>query len=128
MALVNKKTRKAIRKSVRKALKKHGPEIAAGLVTAMASTLATLATTLSPESNGRRSKLTELARAVSDRVTGDSSTTSKKSKDRQAPERIAARRRSERDDLRGRGDDADDMQGRGDEPHELSERPDDVRG
>jgi len=128
MALVSKKTRKAIRKSVRKALKKHGPEIAAGLVTAMASTLATLATTVSPERNGRRSKLTELAREVSDRVTGYSSTTSKKSKDREAPERIAARRRSERDDLRGRGDDADALQGRGDDRQEFSGRPDDVRG
>jgi hypothetical protein len=64
---------------------------------------------------------------VSDRVSS-SSNTSKRSKDRQPPERIAARRRSERDDLSGRGDDADDMQGRGDDRHEFSERPDDVRG
>jgi len=123
MALVNKKTRKAIRKGIKKALRKHGPEIAAGLVAAVASTLATLATTVSPESNGRRSNLTELAREVSDRVGGGSSNKEKKS-DRPAPERIAARRRSERDDLRGRGDDADDIQGHGGDRHDFSGRSD----
>lgn len=42
MALVNRKTRKAISKEVGKVLKKHGPQIATGIATGIMSSLLTL--------------------------------------------------------------------------------------
>jgi hypothetical protein len=41
MAMVNKKTRKAIKKSLNKVIKKHGPTIAEHLATAVAAGVAT---------------------------------------------------------------------------------------
>ena len=45
MKLLKRKTQKAIEKSVRKAMKKHGPALLAGLASAVASSVATLAKT-----------------------------------------------------------------------------------
>lgn len=44
MAVMNKKTRKAIRKTVKKLINKHGPTVVAHLGTALASGLAAYAT------------------------------------------------------------------------------------
>jgi thiamine phosphate synthase YjbQ (UPF0047 family) len=44
MALIKKKTRKAITKQVKKLVRKHGPEIATGLVTSIVSGIAAAAT------------------------------------------------------------------------------------
>ncbi len=71
MKLVNRKTKKAIQKSVRKVIKKHGPEVAAGLVGSVASTLATLASTEAPRSRGKQSNLAELSTKLSATVAGD---------------------------------------------------------
>lgn len=66
MTLMNRKTRKAIRRSVRKVIRKHGPEIIAGLAGAMASAVATLASTEAAGTGGKRSNLGKL----SDKVAG----------------------------------------------------------
>ena len=90
MKLVGRKTRKAIRKSVKKVVKKHGPEIAAGLVSGVASTLATLASTEAPRANSKRKKsnLSELSERVSDMLTDGNG---KKPKDRRAARNTATR-------------------------------------
>ncbi|HEY0321047.1 MAG TPA: hypothetical protein VGC66_08855 [Pyrinomonadaceae bacterium] len=53
MALIKKKTRKAISKQVTKLVRKHGPEIAAGLVTSLVTGI-TAATITNGE--GKKSK------------------------------------------------------------------------
>jgi hypothetical protein len=53
MKLVNRKTKKAIEKSVRKAMKQHGPALIAGLVSGLASTIATLGSTEAPDKPGK---------------------------------------------------------------------------
>jgi hypothetical protein len=60
MKLIKRKTRKAIQKAVRKAMKKHGKAIMAGLVTSIASSLATLAKAEAPGSGGK----SHLAKAI----------------------------------------------------------------
>jgi hypothetical protein len=79
MALVSRKTRKAIRKGVKKAINRHGPEIAAGIAGGIASTLATLASTVSPDSRKGRSNLGELAHDVTERISGTSDKKERKS-------------------------------------------------
>jgi hypothetical protein len=78
MAIVGKKTQKAIRKSVkqalktsgmRKALKKHGPEIVAGMAGSITSALATLAGTVAPGSKGKKSNLAKLSQKAYDSLT-----------------------------------------------------------
>jgi hypothetical protein len=64
--LMNRKTRKALRKSVQKVIRKHGPEIIAGLAAAVASAMATLASTEAAGSDGKKSNLGKL----SDKVAG----------------------------------------------------------
>jgi hypothetical protein len=68
MAIVNKKTRKALRKGVKKVIKKHGPKLAAGLAGGVASTLATLASTEAPGTKGKQSNLGKLSKEVTDMV------------------------------------------------------------
>ena len=70
MKLVNKRTRKAINKTVRKALRKNGPAIMAGLASAIAASLATLAEAEEPGKGGK-SKLLDLAERVKETVGGD---------------------------------------------------------
>ena len=78
MKLVNRKTRKAIRKSLKKVVKKHGPEIVAGLAGAIASTLATLASTNAPGTKGRQSNLRKAVQQFSDVLSGDTGKRSRK--------------------------------------------------
>ena len=78
MKLMNRKTQKAIRKSVKKVIKKHGPEVAAGLVGTVASTLATLASTEAPRSRGKQSNLGELSHKLSATIAGDKGKKSRK--------------------------------------------------
>jgi len=69
MKLVNRKTRKAIEKSVRKAMKHHGPALIAGLVSGLASTIATLAKTEAPHGHGK-SNLTDVVEQAKESLTG----------------------------------------------------------
>jgi hypothetical protein len=61
MAMVNKKTRKAIKKSINKVIKKHGPTIAEHLVTGAAAALATY---LGAEGKKGGKKLTKIAKKL----------------------------------------------------------------
>jgi hypothetical protein len=78
MAIVNKKTRKAIRKAVKKVMKKHGPKLAAGLAGSLASALATLASTEAPGTKRRQSNLAKLSGEVTDMVVGKGGKKSRK--------------------------------------------------
>ena len=72
MKLVNRKTKKAIEKSVRKAMMKHGPALVAGLASALASTIATLAKTEAPDARGK-SNLADVVDQAKDSLTGKKS-------------------------------------------------------
>src|SRR3954454_2003515 len=86
MALVNRKTRKAIRKSVKKMIKRHGPQIAAGVVGGIASTLAALsATTDEPGTNGDRSNGGRLLHRISKALKAEKVEESAKRKDSESP-------------------------------------------
>jgi hypothetical protein len=68
MKLMTKKTRKTIDKAVRKAMKKNGPALMAGLASAFASSLATLASTQAPGKRGK-SNLANVVDRVQDSLT-----------------------------------------------------------
>ena len=53
MKLVSRKTRKAINKSLRKAIRKNAPMLVAALASGVASALATLGRTESPDTPGK---------------------------------------------------------------------------
>lgn len=61
MAIIKKKTRKAISKQVTRLVKKHGPEIAAGLVTSLVTgiTAATIARDDDKKSKKKKKKKPE---------------------------------------------------------------------
>jgi hypothetical protein len=70
MNLINKKTRKQLEKTFTKVIKKHAPAIAAALVGAVASSLATLAVT--ETSDGEQSNLGKMVDKVKEAVVGPS--------------------------------------------------------
>jgi hypothetical protein len=69
MKLLKRKTRKAIKKQFKKAINKHGPEIAAGLIGGLASTLMTLANT--DEDGSGKTKVGKLAKKVEGAFNGE---------------------------------------------------------
>lgn len=85
MKLVKKKTKKAIEKSVRKALKRHGPALVAAVTGSLASAIATLAKTESPDKPGK-SNLTDIMDKAKHAVADTDST-----KQRSRPTRREAR-------------------------------------
>jgi hypothetical protein len=119
MAIVGKKTQKAIKRSVKqalkttgmkKALKKHGPAIVAGVAGSITSTLATLAGTVAPGTKGKQSNLAKLSEKAYDTLAP-----TKTRKKRAAPTRTtrrARKRASDRDGVaaRRRGPDADESE------------------